>query len=231
MVQIKACTRGQARLALQSVTASRGNDIPVHRVINIRATDVPTLTRLRTGSLRRSKLSDPRCTSGILTQTLQPDLRGLGQNTITIPTDGFTDMSNNVWAGGDRCSLVRWTGCCCHVVNWSRLELMLRPVGADRLVRQAGLSNSDSHFNISIDWTIRALGQTVDDLPNGGPGHGETFPLLWTEDNEIPLQFEKTITDRVAGSTDEHRAFFRDRQTIFGEPDNPFVTALGTIIF
>ena len=46
------------------------------------------------------------------------------------------------------------------------------------------------------------------------------YPLLWSDDNALPLQFD--TRQRVTGSTDEDRAFFRDRQTIFGGPDNVF---------
>jgi hypothetical protein len=131
----------------------------------------------------------------------------------------FEDI-NNVWAPG--------------VAQFSSLdEVVRRELGrtgltstrtADRLVRQAGFSNSDSHFHIDrLD--DQAFAQAVDYLPNGGPGHGGTFPLLWTEDNELPLNFSANTT--VAGSTDEDRAFFRDRQTIFGEPDNPFTQYIG----
>lgn len=89
---------------------------------------------------------------------------------------------------------------------------------ADRLVRQAGFSNSDSHFHIDrLD--DQGDGQTVDYQGRA------TFPLLWTEDNEIPLNFNANTP--VAGSTDEDRAYFRDRQTIFGEPDNPFSQYIG----
>lgn len=89
---------------------------------------------------------------------------------------------------------------------------------ADRLVRQAGFSNSDSHFHIDrLD--DQGDGQTVDYMGRA------TFPLLWTEDNEIPLNFNQNTP--VAGSTDEDRAYFRDRQTIFGEPDNPFNQYIG----
>jgi hypothetical protein len=89
---------------------------------------------------------------------------------------------------------------------------------ADRLVRQAGFSNSDSHFHIDrLD--DQGSGQTTDYQGRA------TFPLLWTEDNELPLQFNQNTA--LAGATDEDRAFFRDRQTIFGEPDNPFTQYIG----
>ena len=89
---------------------------------------------------------------------------------------------------------------------------------ADRLVRQAGFSNSDSHYHIDrLD--DQGFNQATDYQ------NRPTFPLLWTEDNEVPLNFG--VNTQVSGTTDEDRAFFRDRQTIFGEPDNPFVQYIG----
>jgi hypothetical protein len=89
---------------------------------------------------------------------------------------------------------------------------------ADRLVRQAGFSNSDSHLHIDrLD--DQGFAQATDYQGR------QTFPLLWTEDNEVPLNFG--VNTQVSGTTDEDRAFFRDRQTIFGEPDNSFVQYIG----
>jgi hypothetical protein len=90
--------------------------------------------------------------------------------------------------------------------------------GADRLVRQAGFSNSDSHLHIDR-LADQANGQTTDYQGR------QTLPLLWTEDNEVPLQLRNNLA--VAGATDEDRAFFNNRQTIFGEPDNPFTQYIG----
>jgi hypothetical protein len=92
----------------------------------------------------------------------------------------------------------------------------LRP--ADRLVRQAGFSNSDSHLHLDR-LRDQANGQAVDYV--GRP----TFPLLWTEDNEIPLQLSNNSP--IPGAGDEDRAFFNNQQTIFGEPDNPFTQYVG----
>ncbi len=90
--------------------------------------------------------------------------------------------------------------------------------GADRLVRQAGFSNSDSHFHLDR-LADQANGQATDYLGR------QTLPLLWTEDNEIPLRFLNNTP--VPGATDEDRAFFNNRQTIFSEPDNPFTQFIG----
>ena len=194
------------------VTASTG-DIPVHKIISFeQQTDPARFERVvQTFAAIRDALqgTDPSL-------SLTPDLQV--QNTISYQRS-FEDI-NNIWAPG--------------VAQFSSLDEVVRREldrtgltstrTADRLVRQAGFSNSDSHFHIDrLD--DQGFGQTVDYLPNGGPGHGETFPLLWTEDNELPLNFSTNTP--VAGSTDEDRAFFRDRQTIFGEPDNPFTQYIG----
>ncbi len=89
---------------------------------------------------------------------------------------------------------------------------------ADRLFRQAGLSKSDSHFHL-------------DRLADIASGESEDYrsrvvtPLLWTEDNEFPLQFD--ANRRVPGKTDEDRAFFHDRQTIFSALGDPTQQYLG----
>jgi hypothetical protein len=93
---------------------------------------------------------------------------------------------------------------------------------ADRLIRQAGLSTSDSHFHLDR-LQDRATGQQVDYQDN------MTFPLLWTKDNELPLVFDSNQT--IPGATDFDRAYFRDRQTIFGEPNNIFTQYTGRAFF
>lgn len=191
------------------VTANRSN-IPVHRIISFeRRTDPARLERvIQTFAAIRDALqgTDPN-----LPPTLQT------QNRITYQRT-FEDI-NNVWAPG--------------VAQFSSLDEVVRREldrtgltstrTADRLVRQAGFSNSDSHFHIDR-LTDQGTGQNAD-YQQAGPGHGPTFPLLWTEDNELPLNF--TANTPIAGATDEDRAFFRDRQTIFGEPDNPFTQYIG----
>ncbi len=92
--------------------------------------------------------------------------------------------------------------------------------GADRLVRQAGLSLSDSHYHLD---RLEDLGNsTITTDRKGQP----VTPLLWTEDNDLPLTFNSRV--QVAGATNEDRAYFRDRQTIFGDYlNNPNYTGDG----
>ncbi len=106
---------------------------------------------------------------------------------------------------------------------------------ADRLVRERGFSNSDSFQNV---------------FRNEHPLNARTsLPLLWTEDNGLPRSPSPPGTFFGAGSarngentvgvgplafpaqTDEDRAFFRDQQTLFGEPDNVFIQHLGRAFF
>lgn len=91
---------------------------------------------------------------------------------------------------------------------------------ADRLVRQAGLSLSDSHYHLDRLEDVGNSNITAD--RKGQP----VTPLLWTEDNDLPLSFNLRVQE--AGSTNEDRAFFRDRQTIFGDYlNNPNYTGDG----
>lgn len=94
--------------------------------------------------------------------------------------------------------------------------------GADRLVRQSGFSTSDSHSHLDRQ-EDRANNLTTDRLRRA------TTPLLWTEDNDLPLTFDTRLT--VNGATNDDRPFFRDRQTIFGEPDNVYTQYLGRAFF
>lgn len=96
---------------------------------------------------------------------------------------------------------------------------------ADRLTRQFGFSTSDSFSHLDRLEDQAAGRQSIG-------RNGQTtypYPLLWSDDNALPLQFD--TRQRVTGSTDEDRAFFRDRQTIFGGPDNVFTQYLGRAFF
>lgn len=151
---------------------------------------------------------------------LDPDLAAIGQISTPLSYNrAFTDI-NTVWTPGVA-SFTRLDGVINDFAN-SRVTGLTSTLGADRLVRQAGFSTSDSYYhhdraedrgnNILTD----RLGQ-------------QTTPLLWTEDNTLPLVFNTRAP--VSGATDEDRAFFRDRQTIFSEPDNVFIQYLGRAFF
>jgi hypothetical protein len=189
-----------------AVTAVNRANVPVHRILTFeQRTDPARFERvLQTFGAIRDSLAG-------LDINLPPTLQ-TSANPITYQRR-FEDI-NTVWAPG----LAPFT----NLDDIVRRELdrtgLTSTRTADRLVRQAGLSNSDSHFHLDrLD--DQGLSQTVDYRGL------QTFPLLWTEDNEIPLTLG--ANSPVAGSTDEDRAFFRDRQTIFGEPDNPFVQYIG----
>ncbi len=93
--------------------------------------------------------------------------------------------------------------------------------GADRLVRQAGFSKSDSLSHID------ALYDLAHGYPNQSAVYGSrvTTPLLWTADNDVPIS--PLDYAPLNGKSDEDRAFFHDQQTIFGGLDNPFDQYLG----
>ena len=88
--------------------------------------------------------------------------------------------------------------------------------GADRLARQAGFSLSDSYAHLD----------TLYDQSNSqGVANARLTPLLWAEDNNLPIQFNTRVG--ISSATDEDRDFFKDRQTIFGGRNDPFNQYLG----
>ncbi len=151
---------------------------------------------------------------------LDPDLPALGQISSTLNYNrGFRDI-NQVWAPGVA-SFTGLDGVINQFAN-TRVTGLTSTLGADRLVRQAGFSTSDSYFHHD---RVEDRGNNIllDRLGN------QTTPLLWTEDNTLPLTFNTRVT--VPGSTNDDRAFFRDRQTIFSEPDDVFTQYLGRAFF
>ena len=133
----------------------------------------------------------------------------------------FTDI-NSVWAPG----VAEFTQLNQTVSDFmsSRHPTGLATTrGADRLVRQAGFSNSDSHYHID----------RLEDQGNFEPTDfqmNSTFPLLWTEDNVQPRNF--TNNQFVLGSSPlDGGAYFNDQQTIFGSPDDPWTQYLGRAFF
>ncbi len=188
-----------------SVLSINRTGVPVHKVITFEErTDPARFERVvQTFQAIRNALSG-----------FDPDLPPIFQvqNSITYQRS-FEDI-NDIWAPG----IAQFTALDSVVQReLSRTGLTAtRP--ADRLLRQAGFSNSDSHLHLDrLD--DQGTGQSVDYQGRA------TFPLLWTEDNELPLNFN--ANSPLAGATDEDRAYFRDRQTIFGAPDNPFNQYIG----
>lgn len=188
-----------------ALTTANQSDISVYKVVSFeQQTDPARFERvLQTFTAIRDSLQG-------LDTTLNPSLQTI--NDITYQRR-FEDI-NTVWAPG--------------VAQFAALDqIVQRELGrtgltstatTDRLFRQAGLSNSDSHFHIDrLD--DQGFDQAIDYQGRA------TFPLLWTEDNELPLNVG--VNSIVTGASDEDRAFFRDRQTIFGEPDNPFTQYIG----
>lgn len=103
----------------------------------------------------------------------------------------------------------------------SLVDAVIPGRGADRLVRQAGFSKSDSLSHID------ALYDLAHGYPNQSAAYGSrpTTPLLWSADNDVPIS--PLDYAPINGKTDEDRAFFHDQQTIFGGLDNPFDQYLG----
>jgi len=91
---------------------------------------------------------------------------------------------------------------------------------ADRRFREAGLSNSDSHYHLDRLYDIanrNLVDRNGDDVFFGGD-LTKPIPLMWTQDNELPLEFD--TRNPVDGATDRDSAFFRNRQTVFGGLDD-----------
>ena len=188
-----------------SVLSINRTGVPVHKVITFEErTDPARFERVvQTFQAIRNALSG-----------FDPDLPPIFQvqNSITYQRS-FEDI-NNVWAPG----IAQFTALDSVVQRELNRTGLTSTRPADRLIRQAGFSNSDSALHLDrLD--DQGSGQTVDYQGRA------TFPLLWTEDNELPLNFNTNTP--LAGATDEDRAYFRDRQTIFGAPDNPFTQYIG----
>jgi hypothetical protein len=144
-----------------------------------------------------------------------PDMPVAGQVATEITYQrAFEDMTNVGWAPG----VAQYAPLDATVDRELNRTGIASIRGADRLARQAGFSNSDSHLHLDRR-ADQGNSQAVDYL------NRPTTPLLWTEDNELPLLPFANL--QAPGSTDENRAFFRDQQTIFGEPDNPFMQYIG----
>ena len=196
---------GTSTFGGSTVTTNRGN-VPVHRIVKFeQRTDSTRFERVvETFAAIKAALSG---TDANLPQALQTT------NPITYQRS-FMDI-NQVWGPG--------------VAPFMPLDQVVqRELGlygatstatADRLIRQAGFSNSDSYDHI-VD--LRTSGGRVG--AGLGLGANPRTPLLWTEDNNLPRDF---LGRSIGNTGDETRAFFRDRQTIFGTPDDPTIQYIG----
>ena len=123
----------------------------------------------------------------------------------------FTDF-NQIYAAGD--------GLIPSLDPLNDFPLIPEGLQADRRFREAGLSNSDSAYHLDRlnDIANRNLvDRNGDDVFFGGD-LTRPIPLMWTQDNELPLEFD--TRNPVAGATDRDRAFFDNRQTVFGGLDD-----------
>ena len=150
---------------------------------------------------------------------------------------GFTDI-NTIWAPGIA-EFEPLNDTVADFMTANNFGGFVSTRGADRLVRERGFSNSNSFQNVGRN----------EDVGLANHGSRTSFPLLWTEDNELPREEASPATDffgatsqtgvnsvnarnlAFPGQTDEDRAFFRDQQTLFGEPDNVFTQHLGRAFF
>ncbi|GIT30676.1 MAG: hypothetical protein Ct9H300mP1_27220 [Planctomycetaceae bacterium] len=81
-------------------------------------------------------------------------------------------------------------------------------------------SNSDSHYHLDRLYDIanrNLVDRNGDDVFFGGD-LTKPIPLMWTQDNELPLEFD-TRTPWTEPPT-ATRAFFANRQTVFGGFDD-----------
>ena len=187
--------------------------------------------------LRFDRQADPTRYDNVLAtfEAIRDTLQGfvppttlLGQQAIQLSANPITynrafNNINSIWTPG----VAPFTQLDTTVRNFTAERTLglgvtgLGP-GADRLTRQFGFSTSDSfaHLDRLED---QAAGRNLDRLRR------PTFPLLWADDNDLPLTFDSRL--RVTNATDEDRPFFRDRQTIFGAPDDVFNQYLGRAFF
>tara|TARA_B100000029_G_scaffold140394_2_gene135557 strand:+ start:204 stop:1898 length:1695 start_codon:yes stop_codon:yes gene_type:complete len=169
--------------------------------------------------LRFDTQADPTLYENVLAtfQAIQLALAGRDPNAPTeiaedITYNGrFTDF-NQIYAAGD--------GLLPSLDPLRDFPLIPEGLQADRRFREAGLSNSDSHYHLDRLYDI-ANGNLTD--RNGdevffGGDLTKPIPLMWTQDNELPLEFD--TRNPVDGATDRDRAFFANRQTVFGGLDD-----------
>ena len=169
--------------------------------------------------LRFDKQPDPTVYENVLAtfEAIQMALSGRDPNApediaMDITYNGRFHDFNQIYAAGD--------GLLPSVGPLADFPLIPEGLQADRRFREAGFSNSDSHYHLDRLYDIanrNLVDRNGDDVFFGGD-LTKPIPLMWTQDNELPLEFD--TRNPVDGATDRDRAFFANRQTVFGGFDD-----------
>ncbi|MBO52558.1 MAG: hypothetical protein CMJ69_17455 [Planctomycetaceae bacterium] len=169
--------------------------------------------------LRFDKQPDPTVYENVLAtfEAIQMALAGRDPNApediaMDITYNGRFHDFNQIYAAGD--------GLLPSVDPLADFPLIPEGLQADRRFREAGFSNSDSHYHLDRLYDIanrNLVDRNGDDVFFGGD-LTKPIPLMWTQDNELPLEFD--TRNPVDGATDRDRAFFANRQTVFGGFDD-----------
>ncbi len=169
--------------------------------------------------LRFDKQPDPTVYENVLAtfEAIQMALSGRDPNApediaMDITYNGRFHDFNQIYAAGD--------GLLPSVDPLADFPLIPEWLQADRRLREAGFSNSDSHYHLDRLYDIanrNLVDRNGDDVIYGG-ALTKPHPLMWTQDNELPLEFD--TRNPVDGATDRDRAFFANRQTVFGGFDD-----------
>ena len=169
--------------------------------------------------IRFDKQPDPTVYENVLAtfESIQMALSGRDPNApediaMDITYNGRFHDFNQIYAAGD--------GLLPSVDPLADFPLIPEGLQADRRFREAGFSNSDSHYHLDRLYDIanrNLVDRNGDDVFFGGD-LTKPIPLMWTQDNELPLEFD--TRNPVDGATDRDRAFFANRQTVFGGFDD-----------
>jgi hypothetical protein len=169
--------------------------------------------------IRFDKQPDPTVYENVLAtfEAIQMALSGRDPNApediaMDITYNGRFHDFNQIYAAGD--------GLLPSVDPLADFPLIPEGLQADRRFREAGFSNSDSHYHLDRLYDIanrNLVDRNGDDVFFGGD-LTKPIPLMWTQDNELPLEFD--TRNPVDGATDRDRAFFANRQTVFGGFDD-----------
>ena len=169
--------------------------------------------------IRFETQADPTLYLNVLAtfESIKAAMAGRDPNALTdiaqdITYNGRFYDFNQIYAAGD--------GLLPSIDPLSDFPLIPEGLQADRRFRQAGFSNSDSHYHLDRLYDIanrNLVDRNGDDVFFGGD-LTKPIPLMWTQDNELPLEFD--TRNSVSGATDRDRAFFANRQTVFGGLDD-----------